>query len=183
MKKEIWKSVDWFDGFKGTYDVSSHGRIRRSFSAPGKSTYPGRILTPNPDSKSGYLRATLHCGGKMRREQVHRLVARAFIPGFQAFRQINHKNGNKADNRIENLEWVSARQNVLHAWKNGLCKPNNGENHGCHKISEREGKAALYLLAHGVSGKLVAGAFGLTQGNISSIKRGKTWKHLTQHHV
>jgi hypothetical protein len=176
MEGEEWRPVV---GFEERYEVSSMGRVRRSFSAPKcRSTYPGRLL--NPDlSECGYYRARLCRNGKHQVEQVHRLIARAFLPGFEPNRQVNHKNGNKADNRLENLEWVTPRQNVLHAWRTGLCKPLRGEASGSSKLTKKEVEVILFLNAHKVAEKLLAEAFGVTIATVSSIVRGETWVHVT----
>ena len=68
----------------------------------------------------GYVSALLRKNGKAHFVKVHRLVAEAFIPCVEGKTQINHLNGNKKDNRIENLEWVDAGENIRHVWRTGL---------------------------------------------------------------
>lgn len=166
-------------GYEELYEVSSLGRVRRSIYAPRRNaTKPGRILGGSPEAESGYRRVSLRANGRIYRWQVHRLVAKAFVPGWIYGRQINHKNGIKSDNRAENLEWVTSRENVLHSWKGGFSKPLQGEKNGKHKLTEKEAKACLVLVANGVAQKLLAKAFGVSYGAISGISRGKTWIHL-----
>lgn len=173
MAKEIWKPIRFS---LGTYDVSSLGRVRRSFTAEVvRSSRRGHVMSQNPDSKTGYVRVSLRINRKINRQQVHRLVAAEFLDGFAENRQINHKNGIKSDNKVSNLEWVTPRENVTHAWKNGFCKPNSGSSHGMSKLSEREVGSVLVLLANDVPEFVIAKAFDVSVGNISSIKRGKTW--------
>lgn len=72
-------------------------------------------------NSNGYLRITLkHYGKKQKSHRVHRLVALEFIPNPNKKPQINHKDGNKSNNHIDNLEWVTCKENIKHAWENGL---------------------------------------------------------------
>lgn len=169
--------------FEDAYEVSSMGRIRgltrtmRHWKG-GVARVPSRLLTP--DASTGYARVTMHSGGKMIRCQVHRLVARAFLDGFMPNRHVNHINGNKLDNRVENLEWVTPRENVLHAWRTGLCKPNLGADHGAAKLNDSAVRSIMHLASRGIEQTLLAEAFGVTHAAVSSIVRGKTWKHITE---
>lgn len=111
MKKlnEIWKSVPGYSG----YLASSRGRImalRRPCSAGGVMK-----LKKHCGRNEGYMIVNLCLDGLCVSKQVHRLVAKAFIPNPQEKPIINHKNRNRADNRVENLEWVTAAENIRHA--------------------------------------------------------------------
>lgn len=102
---EIWKDIPEYEG---VYQISNMGRV---FSFPRSGCYGG-ILSPHAD-KDGYLDITLQKNGKKRKFRVHRLVALAFIPNDAPMEKplVNHKNFIRDDNRVENLEWVSTRQN------------------------------------------------------------------------
>lgn len=102
MEKELWKDID---GYNGLYKISNLGRIL--------SIRNNIILSQWPD-KDGYLRCSLTFHQKRRQISVHRLVAETFIPNTKNKPQVNHKNGIRYDNRVENLEWCSVLENQRH---------------------------------------------------------------------
>lgn len=104
---EMWQPVN---GYEGIYEVSDQGRVRNV----------KRDRLRKPSNIRGYQAVPLCKGGKNRMKLLHRLVAEAFIPNHENKPQVNHINGNKADNRAENLEWVTPQENLRHAWETGL---------------------------------------------------------------
>lgn len=108
MQNETWKPIVEY-GDK--YFVSSSGRV---FSVKSN-----KILKPHKTSK-GYFRVTLLMDGKRKNHRIHRLVANAFISNPRQKEEVNHKDGNKENNRVENLEWVTPCENANHAFQNGL---------------------------------------------------------------
>lgn len=110
---ENWKPIQ---GFEDKYEVSDKGNVR---SLNYRNTGETRILTPI-SLKKGYLMVGLCRNSKMKWEKVHRLVATAFIPNPEQKPQVNHINGNKADNNVDNLEWATESENQIHAYKTGL---------------------------------------------------------------
>lgn len=106
MKK--WKEIPFTDG---EYTVSSIGEV--------KTAKTGRILKPVIDAR-GYERVCLFKTNRDKRYKVHRLVATAFIPNPDGKPQVNHKDGDKRNNCVENLEWVTNDENMRHSRENGL---------------------------------------------------------------
>lgn len=103
---EMWKDIP---GFEGLYQVSSLGRIRRN----------GKFKTLRPDRR-GYLTVWLCKNSVQKNHKVHRLVASVFIPNPESKRTVNHIDGNKQNNRVENLEWATHSENITHANSTGL---------------------------------------------------------------
>ena len=124
--EEIWKPIPQYEGL---YEASNTGKIR---TVEGKTTssarYPvrvwkQRILKPKVQARNGGKsdeRVTLWKDGVESTHLVARLVAMAFIPAPFDKLTVNHINGNPMDNRIENLEWCTLRENIHHAFENGL---------------------------------------------------------------
>ena len=116
--KELWKPLLEYKGI----EVSSIGRIRKAANKSRKE----RILTEFPKDRDGYYRCSVQrLDGTWTSQPVHRLVAKAFIPRTKNRDIVNHIDGNRTNNRIENLEWVTPKENVIHSFKFGsrkICK-------------------------------------------------------------
>ena len=106
---EIWKEIE---GFDGKILVSNQGRIKSNLRN-------GTILKSQADSK-GYQRVCVTVKRVKRTLKIHREVAKAFIPNPSDLPQVNHIDGDKNNNSVDNLEWVTNRENALHAIANGL---------------------------------------------------------------
>ena len=116
---EIWKDIE---GYEGIYQVSNMGRVRSLTRKVWNYTKPGRILRPGA-KENGYLHVALSNGSKKEKHaHVHRLVAAAFIPNPDNLPEVNHKNYDKTDNRIDNLEWCTSRYNKAHFRKSPYAK-------------------------------------------------------------
>lgn len=113
--KELWKPLLEYKGV----EVSSIGRIRKAANKSRKE----RILTEFPKNRDGYYRCSVQkLDGTWTSQPVHRLVAKAFIPRTENKDVVNHIDGNRTNNRIENLEWVTPKENVIHSFKFGSRK-------------------------------------------------------------
>lgn len=120
MKKEIWKPVK---GYEKYYEVSSNGEVRRLTKKTnhkcGYAILKPMMLKQQKD-RIGYLAITLQHNNVRKTFKVHRLVAEAFIPNPEGKVEVNHIDGNKQNNCVSNLEWVSHKENINHAVNNNL---------------------------------------------------------------
>lgn len=123
MIKEIWIQVP---DYHGLYEVSNLGQVKRlayyvTHKVNGTFLKKEKILIPEL-TKKGYLRVTFNNNLKKNKFLVHRLVAMCFIPNHDNKNQVNHIDGNKTNNCVDNLEWVNQSENMKHAVSNGLIK-------------------------------------------------------------
>lgn len=123
MKKEIWKDIE---EYKGLYQVSNLGKIKSlARNTKNQYSYQERLLKEILD-KDGYCVINLHNGCKVKTHKVHRLVANAFL-GKKENLEVNHKDGNKKNNCVENLEWCTSQENTIHAFNKKLFIPKCGK--------------------------------------------------------
>lgn len=162
--EEIWLPVS---DFPDKYEVSNLGRIKSLFWNNSKVQ---KVLSPYK-MRNGYARVIL---GRKNMRSVHRLVALAFIPNPEGKPDVNHKNGNKFDNRSENLAWVTKSENQIHAFANGLQVNARGEDSVKFKITDLE-IIAIHMMAN--SGKVeqleIGNRFGIHRDTVSLIKHNK----------
>ena len=167
---EVWKKIEGFEN----YDISNYGNVR--------STYKNRILKPQND-KNNYYIINLWKNKKGKTFKIHRLVAIAFIPNLENKPQVNHINGIKKDNRVENLEWCTPSENMKHALKNGLKIPLKGEECKVSKATEEQVKEILIKKKNSNGAKYwgvkeLSIKFNLKPACISEIASGRNWKHI-----
>ena len=117
---EIWKDIE---GYEGLYKVSNLGNVksldRMVERFNNKVVIKGIMLVQSLDHR-GYPLVNLHRDGKGKTTRVHRIVAQNFIDNPLNNKTVNHKNGNKLDNRVENLEWMTYKENSQHSFRTGL---------------------------------------------------------------
>ena len=133
--------------------------------------HTGRILKLQPNGK-GYLRFSIRENGKLKFLFVHRLVAKMYVPNPYNKPQVNHIDGDKKNNRADNLEWVTNYENRRHAVTNGLHL--SGEKCPWSKLTKED---ANYIRAHpNVPRVEMAKKFNISRGAVYSIVHGRIWK-------
>lgn len=173
MKKEI------LDALKTTH-VPIKGHKGYLISKSGEVISKRGTAMAQTTDKFGYRTVTLCEDGKPRHHFVHRLVAETFIDNPESKRTVNHINGIRHDNRVENLEWATQGENNLHAYRHGAAaaKRCNGEKNGRSKISNAEAQSIRERLAKGEAMVAIAKEFGVAPTTIGSIKNGKSFKTI-----
>ena len=169
--KEIWKDVP---SYEGRYQISNLGNVK---SIERKDSL-GRIVKEKIRAfkycKNGYHKMTLNGAAGKRTETVHRLVLLAF-KGYSKL-EVNHINGVKTDNRLENLEYCSHSLNMMHAHLTGLID-NRGEKNGRSKLTRACAERIKY--GHqGMTQQAIAKIYGVSIAQVSMIRSGKYWKHI-----
>lgn len=181
MEEEIWKDID---GYDGVYKISSIGRIVRAdrirtrITKLGKTSYikePSKIMKKCLDV-DGYSVTRITKDGQRKFFKVHRLVAMAFIPNPENKSEVNRINFIKDDNRVENLEWVTPKENVNHMVSNGRNNVSHGESHYASKFKESDIIEIREMYANGVVQRRLSEKYNCCPRTICSIVHGETWK-------
>ncbi len=172
MQKEIWTSIINYEGW---YSVSNFGRIRRD--KIGQSTHAGRIIKGYP-SRKNYITVNLSKKGIQKKYRIHKLVISSFLEICPEGKQVNHKDADKNNNHLSNLEYVTPKENVIHAWKNRICKSFLGSKHGNAKLKEKNIPQIKKLRKGGVSYRKIGEKFNVTYGTIEKIIKNKSWRHI-----
>lgn len=160
---EVWKPVP---GLHGRYEASSMGRLRwvGGFVA---TSYPGKIVAGV--TKSGYLVIRPYPRPDRRIVGVHRLVACAFLGPCPEGLEVNHIDGDPSNNHPGNLEYVTHRENVRHAFREGLVH---------HKLTAADARRIRRRVAAGGDVNAVAADFGVTPAMVANIARGRAWSYV-----
>lgn len=172
--QEVWKPIDGYE----RYQISNTGKVvsdKRQGSKGGEMN-PSR-------NEFGYLQVKLYQDGTGKYDifAVHRLVASAFIDNPYNLPEVNHKDGNKNNNNVENLEWVTRQENVKHSFETGLNAPHYGEENGSHKLTQNDVDEIRKIYIKGnklFGGAALAKEYGVAVSTICRIARNETWKMI-----
>ncbi|MGD0340522.1 MAG: NUMOD4 domain-containing protein [Bacteroidales bacterium] len=176
--EKIWKPII---GYEGLYEVSNYGEVkslRRICDSRYWRPVKERILK-SAKSKGGYCGVILSDNKKKKRYLVARLVLIAFIPNPENKPQANHKDGDKSNNTLPNLEWSTRSENQKHAYRIGLKKGLVGDKCGLTKLTEAQVSDIRKIYKTGLfSQRIISLEYGVDQSLISYIVNRKTWRHI-----
>ncbi len=174
---EIWKDIP---GYEGRYCASNLGNVKSldwfyyskgAGKIPYKINHYGKLLKQSI-SPYGYYYVGLHINSKQYGNLIHRLIALAFIPNPKNKPQINHIDGNKANNHVNNLEWCTQSENMQHSYKIGLNRMDNDYNNNS-KLNSFQ--VRVIRKAEGLKQYELAKIFNVTNSSISQIINNKIW--------
>jgi HNH endonuclease/NUMOD4 motif len=182
FRSEEWRPVP---GLETLYEVSNQGRVRRIGKAArtgkgrGGGARLGLIRKPQ-QAAGGYLRVELYEGGRAHGRAVHVLVAAAFLGPRPPGKETNHKDGDKQNNKVENLEYVNRSENMIHAYRTGLRVPAElpcGEQHPNSKLTkEQVAEIRRLYVPHVYGTPRLAKEFGVSAKTVWAIVRGDNWR-------
>ena len=164
IQQAIWKPLKSYD----LYEFTMPFNVKRKDSNKILSQYIG---------STGYYMITIKKDGKYKPQRVHRLIAKEFIPNPYNKPNVNHIDGNKLNNSIDNLEWCTTMENNRHAIKLGL-NNNRGINNGMSKLNPQKVREIRLLLRDGNSQYKIANIYNVSRSAIMNIHNGRDWKHV-----
>lgn len=174
-RKPFWKDIP---GYEGLYQISRRGQVkslgRKITDNRGRITERKDIIKINQVDMRGYYRIQLKKDGILKNFRIHRLIALAFIPNPGKKKCINHKDANKKNNRISNLEWCTHKENIRHAFTNKLVYRARGEKCANSTISDTQAEQIASLLWQGWGTYDIARKIGCSPQVVSKIKSGRT---------
>lgn len=167
--KEIWYDIPEYEGI---YKISNFHRVKNI-------VYRGKQTIAKGYINAGYMCVSLTKNMIRKAGFLHKLIATVFIPNPKNFKVVNHRDGNKLNNAVWNLEWCDKSHDVKEAHRLGLSHGYSmpGEKHPSSKLKSKDLKYIKKQLGLGVTQKSIAISLGVSQTLISYINNNKRWKH------
>lgn len=153
------------EGYEDLYWVSNKGKVKSK----------RKILKPFKSRK--YLVVKLHKNNIPKSVLIHRLVAKHFMP-CEDKKEINHIDGNTENNCVENLEWVTHKENIQHAVNNNLIKYNRGESHHNCKVKQKDIELIKKLYTEGYKRREIIKITGVSLHIVKDVLQRRSWKHI-----
>jgi hypothetical protein len=174
-------SKNWFEilGYEGLYQINKKGDIKAIPKTVGfgQGYKTKKLILNQYKSKEGYLRVRLYKKNKCKNYSVHRLVALQFLENPKNKPQVNHKNGVKTDNRLENLEWNTRSENMKHSFNMGLSKAKKGAESPNSILTEKD-VVEIKTIGNSMTQKEIGKIYGVDRRQIGRILNNKRWKHV-----
>ena len=173
MGEEVWKPIS---GYEEQYEISSLGNLRsldrHEQMSDGRTRFRrGKMMSTQVKKNTGYVAVNLYKDGKAKTYLVHRLVAEAFIPNPGHKKEVNHKSGDKTDNSVQNLEWMTSSENTRHSYdvlgRRGSCVGRFTQD----QIREIRADERVH--------RLIAADYGVSRSLIDQIKERKIYKEVS----
>lgn len=181
MSEEIWKDIE---GYEGYYQISNIGRVKslsrlitKNLGLKGIMKFYSKEKIKTAFISRGYVRVALCKNGIPKKQSIHRLIAKAFIPKVDGKEFVNHIDSNRSNNSISNLEWCTSSENNSHAYKYG--NNNIGEKHGRSKFSDEIVNKIRSEYVYGskeFGSRNLAKKYGMTKTNVLDIVNNKIRK-------
>lgn len=182
IEGEIWKDIKDYECY---YQISNMGRVktlkRYAINKLGNNILVKNIIRKQWTHSVGYLNVWLKKNGNKKQFFVHRLVAMEFISNNENKPTVNHKDGNKKNNNIENLEWNTHKENSIHAYKKGLMKikSSDGENNSRSILKESDVLLIRDLYVNKIySINELSKIYGVVNGTIHAVVTRRNWKNI-----
>lgn len=175
--QEIWKDIP---DTNGLYSASNMGRFKRTgvsiIDSIGRVQCHREKILKKSYYSNGYERVRICVNGCGKDLLAHRILAILFIPNPDDKSEVNHINGTKADNRLDNLEWVTPKENSKHSLQNGLAI--SGSRSHFSKLTEVDVIEIRRLLSLNITGRKIAKMFSVSPSLISNINTNKKWQFI-----
>ena len=172
---EIWKDIVEYEGI---YQVSNLGRVK---SIHNTYTHNQNGMRIPSTVGCGYLAVALYKNSKGKNHKIHRLLAQYFIPNPHNYKCVNHIDGNKLNNSLDNLEWCTSAHNNKHAWDIGLKRVVHlRDKHANVQFTDNEVRELRKITRSGLySCASIARAYKVSNDCIYNIKNGRTYRYVT----
>ena len=158
---EVWKRIKEFED----YEVSNYGNIRN-----------GQKVFKRKKNKY-YIQIVLYMGGRKKRHLLHRLVAEYFLDNPQNKKTVNHKDGNKHNNHVDNLEWSTHKEQINHADELGLRNIKGSKNHNSLLTEKQVKEIRAKYKPHKVTCPMLAKEYNVRPCTIKKVVYNLAWKH------
>lgn len=173
-----WRNIK---GYEGLYQVSDCGEIKSldrksKRKDSGFNIYKGKVLKQDKNNR-GYNLITLNKNGVSKKILVHRIVAINFIENNENKKFVNHIDGDKRNNKVENLEWATFEENIKHAWETEIYKPIKSDSVHTAKLNSEKVKN-IRKNTENKSVKELAEEYGVTSTTVSNVLNFKSWKDI-----